>query len=490
MKNSAWYHKLWRKKADEFPVREDMHAPWQEMQQLLDKHMPAAKTTADKKPGKSVGSTIVSMLGFILPAAAMISTITFVAVKHPFKHKQENKQEQQQILKKQDNHTIADSTILSIDSSLSAATPTTDIQHANTNNAPGQLAHVNVIIASSTAVHHQNSVSSSAANPANIASYQSGHQSSARAASTYYLLEYPPQPAGLFPIIKPDTAQNNGGLWQAIGSDKLILSSAIADQKPKEGNNISAESDRDGISVDHADKQQANKLRAGRNQKMPKIKGSSSHYRVPFTLGDSTRLSIGLFAGLNWPGNTGNLFAGLSLGYQLQDKWHLYTGITLGSNQYITSKYQHASFAPRDTGVTFTIKDQRKAQVVTIPLTLEYAVSKLISINAGTQISIASQPKRVVKSSVGRSAYIMNVPNRIDTINHGHSIDTALNLTTINKFNIGISGGISVHLNQHLHIDARYQQNITPYLFNNSYLGNSKVYYHSVQIGLRYQFGH
>ena len=488
MKNSVWYHKLWRKKAGEFPVKDDMHASWQEMQQLLDEHLPVVKTTAGKKPGKSVGSTIISMLGFILPAAAMIGTITFVAVKHPFKNKKENKQEHHHLLNKRGNNAFADSTMLPTDSGLSAGTPAADIQQAKTNNTPGQLAHVNIIAALSAAtVHGQNNVSAPAAiSHANSAPYQPAGKSSAGKPSAYYLLKSPPQPAGLL----PDTdTQNNGALWQAISSSNIILPSAIADAKSNQNNNISTESDRDGIAVSHQDKQQVNKQKSRRDQKLPKIKVGSSNFHVPVILGDSTRFSIGLLAGLNWPGSTGNIFAGLTLGYRFQDKWHLYTGITLNSNQYVTNTYKHASFAPRDTGVVFTIKDQRKAQIISIPLTLEYAVSKLISINGGPQISIASQAKRVVKASEGRSAYILNVPNRVDTLNHGHSIDTALNLTALSKFNIGISAGVSVHLNKHLHVDARYQQNLTPYYFNNGYLGNTRMYYHSVQIGLRYQFG-
>lgn len=487
MRNSAWYHKLWLKKADEFPLKEDAHASWQEMQQLLDEHMPVVKAGTDKKPGKSVGSTLVSMLGFILPAAAMIGTITFVAVKHSFKPKPENKQQHQHILNKQGNHAFADSSKVSADSALSAAAPATAIQTASAHKGPGQMASINVTTALPTSAHGQNNVSGPpAANPAKYAvSSQPANPSSAGMQSTY-LLEYSSQPA-FFPIVAPDTsAQNNGSLWHAISGMNINSLPGFADAPSNGSNRITAEPDRDDIFVNHADKQQLNKLTRGHEKKTPKIKGSSSLYLAPLILGDGGPFSLSLSSGLNWPGGTGNLFAGLSVGYQFKDKWHLYTGVTLNVNQHITDTYLHASFAPRDTGVTFKIKDEQKAaQVINIPFNLEYSISKLISISGGPQISIASQ----FKSSAGRSAYILDVPNIRDTISRGKSIDSALNLTTLNKINIGISGGVSIHLNQRLHIDARYQQNLTPYHFNNSYLGNSKVYYHSVQVGLRYQFG-
>ncbi|MGZ3872875.1 MAG: hypothetical protein ACXVJD_08145, partial [Mucilaginibacter sp.] len=81
MKNSAWYHKLWRKKLGQYPLKDAPDASWTEMQALLEKAMPAQDAGNPKKTGKFWGGTVVSMLGYILPAAAMIGAATFVVIK-------------------------------------------------------------------------------------------------------------------------------------------------------------------------------------------------------------------------------------------------------------------------------------------------------------------------------------------------------------------------------------------------------------------------
>lgn len=88
MKNSAWYSKLWHKKLDNLPVKGDAASAWANMQQMLDAHLPVSgMPAASPVAAKSVVAKIVSMAAYVLPAAAMIGTATWFAVKPSAKQK-------------------------------------------------------------------------------------------------------------------------------------------------------------------------------------------------------------------------------------------------------------------------------------------------------------------------------------------------------------------------------------------------------------------
>jgi len=85
MKSSAWYHNVWRKKLEELPYRGDTGKAWAEMNKILDEHMPAVQVVSGGgKAVKPFASKIISLLGIILPVAAMLCTITYFAVKHQY----------------------------------------------------------------------------------------------------------------------------------------------------------------------------------------------------------------------------------------------------------------------------------------------------------------------------------------------------------------------------------------------------------------------
>ena len=132
MKNSAWYSKLWRKKLDALPVKSDAGAAWTSMQQMLDVHLPvSAVPPAAPVAGKSLIAKIVTMAGYVLPAAAMIGTVTFFAVKPAAKQKVTVKPD-----RKQEYRLKADSTnnenVFNADSNAIATLNETDSVRLNT----------------------------------------------------------------------------------------------------------------------------------------------------------------------------------------------------------------------------------------------------------------------------------------------------------------------------------------------------------------------
>lgn len=79
MRNSARYQKLWRKKMDGLPVKEDMNLAWANMQQALDEQMPVLPIPTNN-PGYLSGLKLIKLLSYLLPAVALIGTGIYFAV--------------------------------------------------------------------------------------------------------------------------------------------------------------------------------------------------------------------------------------------------------------------------------------------------------------------------------------------------------------------------------------------------------------------------
>ncbi|RKR80526.1 hypothetical protein BDD43_0647 [Mucilaginibacter gracilis] len=85
MKNSEWYKKLWREKLEELPLSKDTDQAWAGMKLILDQQLPVNPTTGNSAGGGKLAkpfiSKVVSLLGFALPAAAIICTIAYFVAK-------------------------------------------------------------------------------------------------------------------------------------------------------------------------------------------------------------------------------------------------------------------------------------------------------------------------------------------------------------------------------------------------------------------------
>jgi hypothetical protein len=193
MRNSAWYNKLWRKKLGNYPLKENADDSWAQMHSLLDEHLPVNEPSTDKKTGKFFGSTVVSMLSFILPAAAMIGALTYVAVKQPFNNTGHNKHHHA-ISKKSKSIATVDSLYKSTDT-------------LNADSAPGinneRLAAVNTkqinAIKLATGQHFNNPIifSNNQIHRDNKTTYNSSSPNDTTKPGSFNLI----QP----PLVKPDT---------------------------------------------------------------------------------------------------------------------------------------------------------------------------------------------------------------------------------------------------------------------------------------------
>jgi hypothetical protein len=469
MRNSAWYNKLWRKKLDNYPLKEDADASWAQMHGLLDEHLPVNGLSANKKPGKFFGSTVVSMLGFILPAAAMIGALTYVAVKHPFKNKEINKHHHYNITSKRLKGTIAGD---SLDKTSDTLKPDSATRFNKENLTATNTQQINTIKPATTQqinnhILFSNNLTRSINRAGNNAGYNNSSPNGTTKSGSLNPIQSSPLNASTMANY-PATAYNKVGsdsvnqLKNGTGGEKENLTKAAATavsgrEKPGKDRPIAIAKVKTGGKVKSS----------GRGKiKAPKL---STGGTSPFDFSISAALNAGK------PGS--NVVFGLAGIYTLNTKWLLNVGVKMDLNRPLSNTFTHPSYFRPDT--SFTINDSRKLNVITVPVTLEYQVSDIISINAGPQLSFSARQSKL-------STKLGTVLDKRDTLARTHTIDSALLINSINKINVGISGGISIRLNR-FYIDGTYQQNLTPYNVTTG-LGGYKQYYRSFQIGLRYKF--
>ena len=143
--------------------------------------------------------------------------------------------------------------------------------------------------------------------------------------------------------------------------------------------------------------------------------------------------------------------------------------------------YTHPNYNLKDSASkeNLIILDQRKLTTADIPLGLEYKISNRISIKAGPVISL-------LLSKGGEGSKLSTVKNPLDTIFNSKKINAALSSSTINKLNIGFSGGLNIRIKQ-FNIEAGYRQNLMPYKVSSD-LGSYKKEFRTFQIGIGYNF--
>jgi len=438
MKSSAWYHKLWQKKVNQYPIRDDADASWADMKTMLEEHLPADIPLNKIKSARSIGGTAISILGFALSAAAMIGLVTFIAVKHPAKNKLKTKHPQDQSAQK----AVATTAIYNDSINTKTDTPAGKT-YIDTNKKKGLMA-------------------STGGNTGNYTRAVSNTPSSNKnTVAGYSALTAPGTGNRISAIDAIIPTPGIAAVNHLLNTDRSVLPLTGAGYIINTGS-IKSENARGSSKII------VNKVRPSKNNKVKKPKGTPGNSLFDFSAE----------AALNTSGAGTNALFGLWAGYPLSPKWQLNGGIRVDINRTLSGTIVHPSYSRPDT-IVFKVADSRKLNVISVPVTLEYRVSNVVSIHAGPQISF----------SAGQSQHtnkVGNVPRYTDTLSHSQSIDSALKYNSINKVTVGLTGGISFKVKRFT-IEGLYQQNITPYNIATG-LGNYKQFYHSFQVGIRYAF--
>jgi hypothetical protein len=476
MKNSAWYHKLWRKKLDEYPLKESSDNAWGEMQALLDRHMPLNNKAGNGKSGKTLGSLIVSALGYILPAAAMIGGLTFVAVKqakHPFAKKPLSKisipVSKSLFQKKNEAGSLSTDSINYQSRKSEGGLP--NIEDSTKTTHPGE--------ATIGKAGFLKQAHGKASQPVINGKQSIDHNGRFKKGNGYFKNSGQPMP--------DDPYKDN--LYVLADSSKELIA---VNEKWSTGFINRIGNPLNGITVNNFKGPNFSLLReekpTGLKSAKAKNQSSAAKSKVPkapkqFNI-DEPQFNFSLQAVLNTNNTGSNPGFGLWGNFLIKPKWLLNTGLHLDltaplSGSFVHPSYQSGLGAGNQPDSSFKITDSRKLTVISIPVNLEYKISNIISVNAGSLLSFSvKQTQPITKLST--------ITNLKDTLGHTQTIDSALKINSINKINLGFSGGISIKLHQ-FYIDGTYQQNITPYTINTG-LGGYKQYYRTFQIGIRYKF--
>lgn len=415
---------------EELPLPGDPDTAWAEMQSILDKD-PLLKSPEKGSPAaKIIGSKLATILGYILPAAAMISTVTYLVVKQP-KH----------------DLPVVKQVRTDLPANPKQALPgVLDSVHLESPNPDSTV----LVLTGTPAVSAPILVKPSMTEDSLPAKVQAAAIEPSRTLEKVSNAD----------VLTVFGSSNEDHLLPAntplYGTLPELKFSAVDVLKSKEKK-----------SFDLKVKKEKNKtVRAGRSKG-----GRGSITTVP--------LNFGVNAGLSMYSQGKNPFVGVSATYALSDRLLVNAGVTMNFGRQFKGEYEHPSFSADSNAHAFRILDSRKFNTIDIPVSLEYRISKHISVKAGPVFSFQSKQR-------GTGSVLDKVSNLRDTLYHSKQINEALGKTTINKVNFGFFGGVTVRIGQ-FNIDANYQQNSKPYQISGD-LGSYQYQLKSFQIGLGYRF--
>jgi hypothetical protein len=499
MRNSAWYHKLWRNKFDSLPVKDATDASWAGMHQLLNEQMPVS-TIGGHGPNLSTGAKLFKIIGYTLSVAATVSTVVYLTVpKSKNKHKEIEKKiipafsdsitvDSSKVL---NYNEIADTTIIkdSIDQKGNAITDLTGQNRGVDHDSALVVKSTNGIESVTSTATKPNAVSAIKHNQHvtqrhdHVRPFENLGTGSSQPSSKVDVYGYKSQNAdssftkGSSLLLVPNGFKQGNTFSNDLPSPISILINERAVLQTYASNNLR------NASTDNKRRGANNKAGKTTVAKTPKVKEAkplkikTAKTKRENDISEPT-YSYGITTGLNVQKGNSSFYAGISGAYALSNKWQLAVGVNINSYQKIAGEFTHPSYYRPDSVPPFTIAATRKVITVDIPLTAGYKLSKHISIKAGPVISF-----------VGKQSEMMTKLNPIadprDTLYHSKTIDSTLVNTVNNKVNIGLTGGVSIHFKQ-FDINGSYQW-LTPYKVSNS-LGSFKQTNQVFRIGVGYRF--
>jgi len=434
MRNSAWYHKIWRKKLQQFPLNRDADSAWAEMKSILDKELPVAQP-ATSPPLKSAISKLISpILTYVLPAAAMITACGYFIIKSPTEKNAIKKQ------KKQPWHLQTKDTL-----NLPAQQPVLIKDSASTeailHNIPKSVLYRPQLV---TPAYH-NSTPLVAQNPDQLSDQEKIDE-----IPLHQLLKSKISAAEIF--------ASEHMISQSVPGYGIITWTPLAIQVLSKNNSYYRKS-KQNEKVFHPKKIRLAKTDQKREMTTPMY-------------------NYGLETGINKSSNTNSFYLGLSGSYALTKHWLISTGLQFNTLRQLAGEYSHPSYYRPDSLPPFKVNDSRKVLTLNIPLLLEYKINKAISLQAGPLLNL-------LLKQANKQGLVAPMADMRDTVYHSKEINQAISKTTVNQVSIGFTGGISLHMGR-FDLNGRYQL-LSPYKISND-LGSYKATYQTLQFGIGYRF--
>lgn len=495
MRNSAWYHKLWRNKFDSLPVKDVSDASWAGMHKLLNEQMPIS-TPGGHGPNVSTGAKLFKVIGYSLFVAVTASTVGYFTVLKSKNKQKETHHKVKPVLtdsilvdsnKVLNYNEIADTTILKDSINGAGGSINAAVERNKTVDHDGiRLEEQTKDIENLTLSAVKTNAVSLFKNGQNVTKRSDGFKPfenlSAQPLSVNSKVEVPGNigqkldssfTKGSALLLAPEGFQRENSRSNFLPSLISILDQNTALPMHNTNNLRNASS---GNSNKKQNNNKADRITSGKNQKvknirLPKIKIAKNKQEN----NAEPTYSYGITTGMNVQKGNSSFYAGIFGMYALNKKWQLAMGLNLNSYQKIAGEFTHPNYFRPDSLPPFTIAATRKVITVDIPLTAAYRLSKHISVKGGPVIGFVGK----------QSEMITHIANPRDTLYHSKQIDSTLVNTGSNKVNIGFTGGISIHIKQ-FDINGSYQW-LTPYKVSNS-LDSFKQTNQVFRIGVGYRF--
>ncbi|NRF38750.1 outer membrane beta-barrel protein [Pedobacter foliorum] len=436
MRNSGWNHKLWKKKLNELPVEIDLNSAWSEMQSILDHNLPLSDLPKSDGLAKTIGNKIVSMLGYILPAAAMIAGLIYFTTKQPKAEKSINAKQinKNSLLKTPDILKVNDSAKDSNQPKDSLSSHTAFSIKINQNTL--HSSHSEKDITEDQAVLTQ----ASSANPNSTEAIKTLPDLSNQQITSSI------DHAGFNSNVSLFTNRNVG----FFNINTRMINLSAYNKRSEKDERI---------------------YKKTKRKKSVKIKEQKEIYTPQY--------NYSFEAGLNVYQSNQNIFLGANAAYAINKRLIVNAGLRLSLANVVEGSYTHPSYNLKDSAKKedLTILDHRQLTTADIPLGLEYKISNRVSIKAGPVLSF------LIKNG-GMGSKLGTVKNLFDTVYNSKKINNSLANSTTNKLNIGFSTGLSVRFKQ-FNIEAGYRQNFVPYKVSSD-LGSYKKDFKTFQIGIGY----
>lgn len=325
MKNSAWYHKLWRKKLNKLPIRESSESAWLGMKEILDQHMPPDIESENISKASS-GSKILKLVGYIAPAVAAVSIITYVN----YSTKDESRS-----VGERKNELYLDS----IGNQYSTEKKNMDeTSHSEVDTAMMRFPDNEPILWTDSV---------------NLSNEQ------------------------IEPLFSEESRELTDNKNDLVGDQSSVLISNF----DTSGTVFSDYSNREkkDLSIHGYSKTKRGKD-SGMSRKNRKIRQYSALNLLPS--------SYGVEVGTNVGGAGNSFYVGAFGDFPLTDSWFINLGVYVSSFQKVQGEFLHPSFfRPDSLRYSFEIKDTRKVALLDIPLKLEYKLTEVVSLNAGLIIN-------------------------------------------------------------------------------------------------------
>ena len=526
MRNSAWYHKLWRSKLDELSLHSDAASTWKGMNSILDKSMPAGSAAAaTAAPAvKSLVAKIISVTLYVLPAAAMIFTaVHYLSVpekparstthsgiygqKPSAKGAQTSSPDSilQDSLSQQSDSLSVDSSSVQLEKGMPQLTHRHSKQADFTVRQKKGAAYPAVIhynsLATAGITNHKTRSTTVTAHPSGENNSGLGNKGDKAAQSRNIDVRYrDAHQLQANPVQSPGSTSSSQSALQVILNQQAKAHAQAVITRPGNGpGHVLTAKERklkeeqlkiadkqlkklNGKETRLKDKQAKNaKLKAENTasknkarEKKPKTRKSEvTKEKKDIITPDYT---YGINAGMNVNGKS--LYLGGFGSYALSQHWMIGGGLTLNSSRSIAGEYSHESYYKPDSLPAFKIIDSRKVMVLDLPLYAIYKISGKISVKGGPVIGLAFKQHAV-------SSTIATLADTRDTLYHSNQIDTALRNTVLPKLNIGFKAGVSFQFGQ-FDLEGTYQIH-SPYKVKSD-LGGYNKSFQTFSIGIGYRF--